>query len=337
VDPETESQVCRLVLGELEGQEPIPGVLLNERPVAAGEIALSGGDEVRFGDDVSLSLTKSVKLEGGRDLVDAFGGRLGLGLIGFLIGMLGIGLGYPGSPHVLVRYMAAKGDKEIKRGRIYAMTWGILAFTGALFVGLAARVLIPNLADPDTGLLVSAIKYFHPAFAGLVIAAVFCALLSTADSEILVASSAVVRDLYQQTIKKDLSQRSAMIMSRVIVLLLGFAAMALALTEARAIFWFVLFSWAGLGASFGPALIMGLFWKRFNKWGAAAGVFTGFAVTVVWKLWIRGAIKGSLGIDIYELVPAFFLSLLMIFVVSKLTGSDPEVEREFEENIRSSE
>jgi Na+/proline symporter len=334
VDPETGSQVCRLVLRELDSLSPAQGITINERRVYGNDIPLKTGDRLELGEDISLSLTKVVKLEGGRDLVHAFGGRVGLGLIGFLIGMLGIGLGYPGSPHVLVRYMAAKGDREIKRGRLYAMGWGILAFTGALFVGLAARVLLPALPDPDTGLLVSAMAYFHPIFAGLVIAAVFCALLSTADSEILVASSAVVRDVYQQTIKRDLSQRTALLMSRVIVLILGFAAMVLALTEARAIFWFVLFSWAGLGACFGPSLIMSLFWRRTNKWGVAAGIITGFAVTVVWKLWIRGAIQDSLGIDVYELVPAFLLSLLAIFVFTRLTGRNEEAEREYEEKVK---
>ena len=225
---------------------------------------------------------------------------------------------------------------------------GLLALAGAValwgrrdrrvaFAGLLALAGLFPTSNLIAAPFLQADRYTHMALVGvayLVVAAVFCALLSTADSEILVASSAVVRDLYQQTVKKDLSSRTAMIMSRTIVLILGFAAMILALTEARAIFWFVLFSWAGLGASFGPALIMGLFWRRFNKWGAAAGVITGFVVTIVWKLYIRGVINRAFHIDIYELVPAFVMSLLMIYVVSKLTGADPEVEREFLEKVR---
>ena len=170
--------------------------------------------------------------------------------------------------------------------------------------------------DPDTGLLVAGKTFLHPAFAGLILAAVVSAIRSTADSQLLVASSSVVRDVYQQGMGKDVSDKILMRLSRISVLVLGIAAIILALTEARAIFWFVLFSWAGLGASFGPVLILSLYWKRLTKWGAIAGMVTGFVVTILWKLYIRGLLNNLYRLDIYELVPAFILATVAAIIVS---------------------
>ncbi|MHC4731804.1 MAG: sodium:solute symporter family transporter, partial [Planctomycetota bacterium] len=144
----------------------------------------------------------------------------------------------------------------------------------------------------------------------------FAALRSTADSQLLVASSAVVRDLCERVLGSPMEEARAMRISRIVVLILGLAAVALALTENRFIFWFVLFSWAGLGASFAPSLILAVYWKRLSAAGVVAGMVTGFLATVVWKLYVRGAITAAGGPDIYELVPAFFLSLAAVVLFS---------------------
>jgi sodium/proline symporter len=295
-------------------------VFVNDDPVGDPEVVIKKGDVISA-EGVHISLGKVLKLEGGENLVTAFGGRSGLALVGFLIGMLGIGLGYPGAPHVITRYMAAKGESEIRKGRMIALGWGVFAMFGAVFTGLACRCLFRGISDPDTGLLVAGKLLLHPVLAGLILAAVFSAIRSTADSQLLVASSSVVRDIFQKGGGKEISDRNLMLISRIAVLVLGLAAIILALTEARAIFWFVLFSWAGLGASFGPVLILSLYWKKLTRWGAVAGMTTGFSVTLIWKLLIRPALNQTCGLDIYELVPAFFLASIAAVVVSLGTRS----------------
>jgi Na+/proline symporter len=271
------------------------------------------------GEGVKLTVTKKLKLTGGEDLVKMFGGRGGLVLLGFLIGMLGIGLGYPGCPHVITRYMAAKGEAEIRHGRIIALMWGVIVYTGAIFTGLACRCVFPTITDPDNGFLLAGLKFLHPIFGGMILAAVFAAIRSTADSQLLVASSSVVRDIGEKALGKEFSTRQVIKFNRIVVLFLGMMAVILAMMEARAIFWFVLFSWAGLGASFGGVIILTIGWKGIKKWGIVGGMVTGFVTTIVWKLWFRGMIVRLYGIDIYELVPAFLFSLLVTIVVSKLT------------------
>jgi sodium/proline symporter len=265
-----------------------------------------------------LALHASHDLKGGDAFFSFFGGMAGLILLGWIIEMLGIGLGYPGSPHVVARFMAAKSRKEIVRGRAIALTWAVLAEAGAITVGILARGLFPDLVDPEWGLFESARELLHPALAGLVVAAVFAALRSTADSQLLVASSAIVRDLCEKVMGIEMDDARARRISRWVVVVLGVLAVLLSLQEARFIFWFVLFSWAGLGASFAPPLILAVFWKRLSAAGVIASMITGFGVTLLWKLVIRGAIVEAKGPDIYELVPAFFASLLAAVLFSLL-------------------
>jgi Na+/proline symporter len=214
--------------------------------------------------------------------------------------------------------MAAKSDIEIARGRVIALTWAVLAETGAITMGILARGLLPDLADPQAGLLATAQYFLPPILVGLIVAAVFAALRSTADSQLLVASSAVVRDFYEGVLGKKLTGPQSMRISRVVVLVLGLFAIFMALSENRFIFWFVLFSWAGLGASFAPPLILAVYWKRLSAAGVIASMVTGFTTTLIWKLHLREAITAAGGPDIYELVPAFFASLLAAIVFSLL-------------------
>jgi sodium/proline symporter len=318
VNPQ-DTRLATLGVREVEGKEQlyyrIDGV---ETPLPQED---EDDDETRYFDPGVIGLEGRLELDSTADLKggDAFfslaGGMVGLILLGWIVEMLGIGLGYPGSPHVIARFMAAKSATEINRGRFIALTWAVLAETGAITMGILARALLPDLADPQAGLLAAA-EYFLPAvLVGLIIAAVFAALRSTADSQLLVASSAVVRDLCEHVLGIDMDEARAMRVSRIVVLVLGVAAVFLALSENRFIFWFVLFSWAGLGASFAPALILAVYWKRLSAAGVMAGMVTGFTVTVVWKLYVREAIKEDVG-DIYELVPAFFLSLVATVVFS---------------------
>jgi len=301
----------RAVLGvrEVDGKEQLYYTIDDaETPLPQAD-GVTYFDPGVIGSEGRLELTNTAKLVGGDAFFSLTGGMAGLLLLGWIIQMLGIGLGYPGSPHVVARFMAAKSRKEIMRGRFIALTWAVLAETGAISMGILARALLPDLADPQAGLLGAAEFFLPPIVVGLIIAAVFAALRSTADSQLLVASSAIVRDLCEHVLGISMDETRAMRISRIVVLLLGVAAVFLALSENRFIFWFVLFSWAGLGASFAPSLILALYWKRLSAAGVVAGMVTGFGVTVVWNLYLREAVKAAGGPDIYELVPAFFLSL----------------------------
>jgi len=137
--------------------------------------------------------------------------------------------------------------------------------------------------------------------------------MSTVSAQILVAASAVAHDIYSKMLKQSLSHEKILFVSRLTVLLLGVGAMFIALGETRVIFWFVLFAWSGLGASFGPLILFTLYWKKTTQQGAAAGMLTGFVTTLVWKT------TGLSDSVIYELVPAFILSSLAIYFVSKTT------------------
>jgi sodium/proline symporter len=325
VDKEIAKKVTEKVIIEVKNgkcivrKEGNERVEINGKEISEGERLLKVGNRLTVGEDVKLTVKKKLKLTGGEDLVKIFGGRRGLVLLGFLIGMLGIGLGYPGCPHVITRYMAAKGEGEIKRGRIIALIWGTVVYTGAILTGLACRYLFPAITDPDNGFLLAGLQFLHPIFGGIILAAVFAAIRSTADSQLLVASSSVVRDIGEKALGKEFSTRQVIKFNRIVVLFLGVMAVILAMTQARAIFWFVLFSWAGLGASFGGVMILSIGWKGIKKWGIVGGMISGFVTTVVWKLWLREVITKIYGINIYELVPAFLISILVTIVLSKLT------------------
>ncbi len=250
----------------------------------------------------------------GSELTRLDQGKSGAALFGMVVGLLGIGLGYPGQPQVLVRYMATRDWQSVRRGRVIAITWGLLVYYGAIAVGLCGRALIPEVDDPEYIFPILATQLLHPLFAGMMLAAIMAAIMSTADSQLLVASSAIVHDTYEKLFGKMRQPRQLVLLSRLAVVVLGLLSVIFALTEARVIFWLVLFAWSGLGASFGPVILAALTFKRTNHYGALAGMITGFSVTVIWKL------SGLSDRIIYELVPAFLLALLVTVVVSVCSG-----------------
>lgn len=258
------------------------------------------------------------------NLVLVSGGRTGFALLGFLVGMVGIGIGYPGQPHVLTRYMAASSDEKIRQTQVIAMVWGTLVFYGAGFLGLAGRLLMPELAnggDPEQLFPLLARQLLHPLVAGVMLAAILSAIMSTVSSQLLVAASAISRDMLEEVWGVARSGRASVLAGRLTVLVLGLAAIGVALQDVRVVFWFVLFAWSGMGAAFGPPLLLGLGTRRVTRWGAMAGVVTGFAVTVVWKT------AGWGDAIVYELVPAFALSTVATLAVSALTRRSGPAEQ----------
>ena len=217
-------------------------------------------------------------------LLSATGDRVGPALFGFVVGELGIGLGYPGMPHVINRYMATKDEKQIRLLQLIAILWGVAVFYGAGLVGLAARVTLPDLADGERALIALSMHLTHPVIAGLMLAAVFSAILSTVSSQLLVAASAVSYDLVEGAFGRRPDDRRSLRLGRLTVAVVGLLAVALALTEVRLVFWFVLFAWSALGAAFGPLVLLTLAPRALNRYGALAGMLTGAGVTVTWKL-----------------------------------------------------
>ena len=230
---------------------------------------------------------------------------------GSMLGLLGIGLGYPGQPHVITRYMAARDSKTIKQGMWIAFGWGILMYSSAILLGICGQVLFPGLADAEH-LFPTAAENLLPTFlTAIVLTGVIAAIMSTVSAQIIVAASAMAHDIYSKVIHGSLTPNRILSISRLTIFLIGLGAMLVALMDTRVIFWFVLFAWSGLGASFGPVILFTLYSKKITRNGAISGMLTGFFTTVVWK------IAGLSEAIIYELVPAFLLSSFVILGVSR--------------------
>ncbi|KPK79892.1 MAG: proline permease [Gemmatimonas sp. SM23_52] len=250
---------------------------------------------------------------------------------GVIIGFLGIGLGSPGNPHIIVRYMSIADPDQLRASAIVGTVWNVVMAWGALFIGLAGRVYFPDVAllpDGDTEQLypVLAAQHLHPLAFGVVVASIFAAIISTADSQLLVAASSVVRDFYEKILHRDeeVPQKRLVLYSRIVVAVLVAAALVVGLLAEALVFWLVLFAWAGLGASFGPTSILALYWRGTTRAGVIAGLITGTAITFIWEL------TPALSSIIYELIPAFAGGLLATVIVSRLTRAPEEVDHMFD-------
>jgi sodium/proline symporter len=241
-----------------------------------------------------------------------------------IISLMAWGLGYFGQPHILVRFMAIRSHKNIPRARTIAMSWVFLGMTGALLVGFAGvGALKTPLAGADTEkvFIVLVQSLLHPIPAGICLAAILAAIMSTADSQLLVSSSALTEDFYKPFIRKGASQRELVWVGRMTVMLIAVIAFVLAMNPHSKVLDLVAFAWAGFGAAFGPTIIMSLFWKRMTKAGAFAGILTGGITVFVWGKLLKGGV-----FDLYEIVPGFILSLAAIVIASLL--SKPHVDME---------
>lgn len=217
----------------------------------------------------------TVEQAGYMNLLGGAGGSIGLGVV---IGLLAIGLGYPGQPHVVNRFMALKsGENALRNGQRWAMSWAVTVYCGMVLLGLCGRVLLSSLGDGEAVFIVLTTDLFPSVLAGVLLAAVLSAIMSTADSQLLVAASSVTHDLGF----KDLSPRRSLAISRTVIVLLSLAAMAAAIYGEQSIFQRVLFAWTAMGAAFGPLLFARLFgWpvpsaRAFVAMAAGAGVAVG--------------------------------------------------------------
>jgi len=235
-------------------------------------------------------------------------------MIASILGGLGIGLGYMGQPHLVTRFMAIRDPRKLRQGTLIAICWALFAFWGAVFIGIIGLGLFGNIFADQEQIMPYMTKALVPAWlAGVLISGAIAAMMSTADSQLLVSTSAISRDIYNQMMKKDAPERRLVFISRVATLIIGAIAFLLALSAQSLVYWLVLYAWAGLGASFGPALLTTLWWKKVTKWGVLSGMMVGTITVLIW--YNVPALKNSL----YELIPSFFLSLFSIIIVSLLT------------------
>lgn len=253
---------------------------------------------------------------------------------GFLsvVSMLAWGLGYFGMPQVLLRFMAIRHEDELKRSRRIAMVWVIISLGVAVFIGIVGRKLFPTAHLTSSGaeniFITLATSALPAILAGFVMAGILAATISSSDSYLLIAASAFAKNIFQGVVKKNATDKQVMLVSRITLLAIAVIAALLALDENSVIFNIVSFAWAGFGATFGPLMLFSLFWKRTNRAGAIAGMVSGAAMVFIWKLLIK-PIGGALGI--YELLPAFIVSSIVIVVVSLLTAPPAkEIEEDFD-------
>ncbi len=264
--------------------------------------------------------------------------KAGVALIGFLVGSssLGINLGYPGQPHVLVRFMALRRNKDAIVGGFIAVVWATAVYWGAVTVGLAVRAMTIRDADwtgplaeqlaagasnaGETGLILGAMNMIPGVLAGMVLAAILAAICSTADSQLMVAASAAANDVYGRLFDRDGRDNNLWI-NRVTVVLVGVVAVGLALDDTISVYEYVLtYGWAILGAAFGPQLILLLFFRRASYAGCLAGMATGFGVALGWKLWAdNGVTINGEAVEIYNLTLAFVAAFVVNVVVSLAT------------------
>ena len=273
--------------------------------------------------------------EAGVQLVEAgkplFGEAKPYGVLS-VCSMLAWGLGYFGMPQVLLRFMAIRREDELKRSRRIAMVWVVISLAVAVFIGIMGRQLFPTkltTASEAENIFISlSTSYLPPVLAGFVMAGILAATISSSDSYLLIAASAFAKNIFQGVCKKDATDKQVMTMTRITLLALTVIGVLIALDENSVIFKIVSFAWAGFGATFGPLMILSLFWKRTTKEGAIAGMVVGAAMVFLWKL-VISKLGGVFAI--YELLPAFIFSAICIVVVSLLTKKpSAEIEEDFE-------
>ncbi|SDK61349.1 sodium/proline symporter PutP [Billgrantia gudaonensis] len=242
-----------------------------------------------------------------------------LSVIG-IVSSLAWGLGYFGQPHILARFAAIRSDRDIPAARRIAVSWTAIALICSVAVGLLGVGFVQrDLADGETVFMVMVNLIFHPVIAGILLAAILAAIMSTADSQLLVSSSALTDDFYKAIFRKDASQTELVWVGRFAVIGIAVIAYLLALNPDATVLDLVAYAWAGFGAAFGPALIMSLYWRRMNRWGALAGIVVGGVTVVLWA-------EASGGIfDLYEIVPGVIFAYIAI-VVASLATEEPNLQ-----------
>lgn len=245
---------------------------------------------------------------------DIFSGMSALSLVS----LMAWGLGYFGQPHILARFMAIRSSQDVPKARLVAMVWMGLSLLGAVLTGFVAIGMFAErpLANPETAFIGLTQVLFNPWIAGVLLAAVLAAIMSTVDSQLLVCSSAIAEDLYRGLIRREGSDRELVWISRGAVIAVALMALVIALDPESRVLDLVAYAWAGFGAGFGPAVVLSVLWRGATRNGALAGMVAGAVVVVIWAN-LRGGV-----FDVYEILPGFIAGLVVNISVS-LSGKPP--------------
>lgn len=267
--------------------------------------------------EMGTSLTESM----GSDFLKPFFENPTLTLAGVIaiISYLFIGIGFNGAPHVLVRYMALRTTRDVKKIALIGIIWMMISYYGAVLIGLAGLVLFPDIGNPEEIFPLMAMELLPWWLGGIVISAALAALMSSIDSMLLITSSSIAEDLWNKIFYKGrLHEKKTILVSQISTVIVGVVAIVIAINPFDSVFWLAVFAWAGLATCFGPPVVLSLYWKGVTKPGAIAGMIVGPVVTIIWYIWPP--------IDIYEGGPAFIAALATIVIVSLLTRSPDDEE-----------
>ncbi len=289
----------------------------------------------------------AVKFEQAKEILGAvfsFGFESNFGLMEIVNG-LAWGLGYFGMPHILVRFMGIKSEKELKPATTIAMVWVVITLFAAVLSGIIGAVYLDKIGmgSGDETILMSLIQALFNEKAiiisGILLSAVLAAIMSTADSQLLVASTSFSNDIYfeakKKFAKKEASDKELVWVGRIVVLVLSIIGFLIALDPNSSVFELVDFAWGGFGSAFGPVILFSLYSKKLNKYGAISSILTGTAVSIIWGKVLNGGI-----FDLYEIVPGFIIATIVLFVVSILTNNKIDKEEkalmdsEFDEVVK---
>ena len=233
-----------------------------------------------------------------------------------IISLFGWGLGYFGQPHILARFMAVNSSKQLNKARKIAMIWVIISLFAAVILGMVGYVNISpqlNAVDSEKVFIILVQQLVTPLIAGILLAAILAAIMSTADSQLLVASSSLVEDIYKPFFRPNASQKELLWVSRGFVLLIAIIAIGIGLNPNSSVLDLVAYAWAGFGATFGPIIFLSLYWRNITEEGAIAGIITGGITILIWKQLTGGIF------DLYEMVPGVIISTVTIVIISKFT------------------
>ena len=240
-----------------------------------------------------------------------------------IVSGLGWGLGYFGMPHILVRFMSIEKPSMIKQSSVIAIVWVVLSIGAACLMAYQARMIVAEelltTGAQKTVFIVMARRFFPPVISGFLLAAIMAASVSTADSQLLVASSSFTSDLYQPIVRKDASDKEVLWVGRIAVIIIAIIAFMIASSKgsgAQAIMNLVENAWGVFGAAFGPAILLSLFWRRFNYAGACAGVIVGAVVDICWLMFSNSGV--------YEIVPGFIVGGIVAIIVTMATAEPPK-------------
>ena len=247
-----------------------------------------------------------------------------------IISGLGWGLGYFGMPHIIIRFMSIRSDHELKKSRVIGISWTLIILTMSVVAGAVGRLFLGEIADSSTVFIQMVRRIFPALISGILLSAILAASMSTADSQLLAASSAFASDVYKPVFRKKASDHEMLWAGRIVVFAIAVVALIIASNpNSGTIMGLVENAWGVFGAAFGPAIILSLFWRKLSFKGATAGIVVGALVDILWL-----AFLGSTGI--YEIIPGFFTGLIAAVAVTKLTGeADKSVEALFDRALAS--